>query len=117
MASSTAALEARIAAYQAGVQPAPPVLDPVVLTSTLNTAVSKTVPWLRTHAISNPDTAPNGMSSGDVATITGGLEGFHFITDIRTGGQYGSQIAVSDTNSGNLYTRSFCSRYVFKPIL
>lgn len=52
-------------------------------------------------ATATPNSAPQGVSAGDTASITGNLAGFHFLTLPRsTTADYSAQLALSDTSAG-----------------
>jgi hypothetical protein len=58
------------------------------------------------HTTATPDTALNGLTSGD-ANIDGTLRGWHWLTSTNTrGGGYGTQLAMSDTYSGLIKYRN-----------
>jgi len=53
------------------------------------------------HSAIDPDAAPQGISAGDTAAVTGATEGFHFVTLPRASTpNYAAQLGLSDTGAG-----------------
>ncbi len=63
-----------------------------------------TVPLLRAHTTGDPNIAPYGSSGGD-ANIDGAVRGWNWWTRraVRGGTEYGSQLAISDTEGRLLF--------------